>query len=83
MNTLAYTPFIDALPLHDVWYLLIVPMTIFLAVGYKGVRCKDLSRFPREAVIFSVQVLGGMALLAVAFMVLINILVPMLAPMPS
>ena len=35
MITLAYTPFIDALPLHDGWYLLIVPMTIFLAIGYK------------------------------------------------
>ncbi len=79
--TLALTPFIDALPLHDVWYLLIVPMTVFLAIGYKGVRCRNLARYPREVVVFIIQVLGSMALLAIAFTVLINYIVPMLAPM--
>ena len=83
MNTLAYTPFIDALPLHDVWYLLIVPMTIFLAIGYKGVRTTHLNRYPREVVIFIVQILGVMAVLAISFMILVNVLIPMLAPMPS
>lgn len=83
MNTLAYTPFIDALPLHDVWYLLIVPMTIFLAIGYKGIRCTHLNRYPREVIIFIVQILGAMALLAISFIVLVNFLIPMLAPMPS
>lgn len=83
MTTLAYTPFIDALPLHDVWYLLIVPMTIFLAIGYKGVRCTHLSRYPREVVIFIVQILGVMALLAIFFILLVNFLIPVLAPMPS
>ncbi|MHA7814640.1 MAG: hypothetical protein ACX94C_14750 [Phycisphaerales bacterium] len=83
MNTLAYTPFIDALPLHDGWYLLIIPMTIFLAIGYKGVRCTHLSRYPREVAIFIAQILGVIILLAVGFLVLINFLIPMLAPMPA
>ncbi len=83
MITLAYTPFIDALPLHDGWYLLIVPMTIFLAIGYKGVRCTHLHRYPRELAIFIVQILGVIALLAIAFLILINYLVPLLAPMPT
>lgn len=83
MTTLAYVPFIDALPLHDVWYLLIVPMAIFLAIGYKGVRCRDLSRYPREVVVFVIQILGAMALLAIGFTVFINYIIPMLAPMPS
>ncbi|MBO6739082.1 MAG: hypothetical protein JJ916_04395 [Phycisphaerales bacterium] len=83
MITLAYTPFIDALPLHDGWYLLIVPMTIFLAIGYKGVRCTHLNRYPRELAIFIVQILGVIALLAIAFLILINYLVPLLAPMPT
>lgn len=83
MIPLAYTPFVDALPLHDGWYLLIVPMTIFLAIGYKGVRCGDLRRYPREVVVFVVQILGVMALLAIGFTVFVNILIPMLAPMSS
>jgi hypothetical protein len=83
MMTLAYTPFIDALPLHDAWYLLIIPMTIFLAIGYKAVRCNDLSRLPREVFVFSVQILGAMALLAAGFTLFVNVIVPMLAPMPT
>ncbi|MFG0247104.1 MAG: hypothetical protein ACF8MF_13735 [Phycisphaerales bacterium JB052] len=83
MITLAYTPFIDALPLHDAWYLLIVPMTIFLAIGYKAVRCTNLKHYPKEVVFFVVQILGVMALLAIGFTIFVNVLIPMIAPMSS
>jgi uncharacterized membrane protein YqgA involved in biofilm formation len=83
MIQLAYTPFIDALEIHDYWYLLIIPMTIFLAIGYKSVRCSDLSQFFKEVVIFTIQILGGLLVLAFAFMIVITMLLPMLAPMPS
>jgi len=81
--TLAYTPFIDALPLHDAWYLLIVPMTIFLAIGYKAVRCSNMKHYPKEVVFFVVQILGVMALLAIGFTIFVNGLVPLIAPMSS
>ncbi len=81
--TLAYTPFVDALPLHDAWYLLIVPMTIFLAIGYKAVRCYHLKHYVREVFVFVVQILGAMALLAIGFTIFVNVLVPLLAPLPS
>ncbi len=83
MMTLAYTPFIDALAIHDYWYLLIIPMSIFLAIGYKSIRCSDMSRFGREVVIFTIQILGGLLLLAIAFTVVIVVLLPLLAPMPG
>ncbi|HCT44145.1 MAG: hypothetical protein CMJ35_03440 [Phycisphaerae bacterium] len=83
MITLAYTPFIDALPLHEAWFLLIVPMTIFLAIGYKAVRCSNMKHYPKEVVIFIVQILGVMALLAIGFTIFVNVLVPMIAPMSS
>jgi len=83
MVMLAYTPLVDALPLHDIWYLLVVPMAIFLAIGYKAVRCHDLSKYPREVFIFAVQVLGGLAALAIAFTIIITVLVPLLSPMPG
>ena len=83
MNTLAYTPFIDALPLHDIWYLLIVPMSFFLALGYKAVRVPDLRQVPKATIVFTIQILGGIGVLAVVLTVLINYIIPMLAPMPS
>lgn len=83
MITLAYTPFIDALPLHEAWFLLIVPMTIFLAIGYKAVRCSNMKHYPKEVVVFIVQILGVMALLAIGFTIFVNVLVPMIAPMSS
>ena len=81
--TLAYTPFIDAVSIHEYWYLLIVPMSIFLAIGYKSVRCSNLKNFPREVVVFTVLVLGGLMLLAIAFTIVIAVLLPMLAPIPG
>lgn len=77
------TVFIDPVQAHDAWYLMIVPMVIFVAIGYKAVRCPDMDNYWREVLVFIIQVLGGLALLAMAFMVTINYLVPMLAPMPA
>jgi len=80
---LAYTPFVDALSIHEYWYLLIVPMSIFLAIGYKSVRCSDMTEFFREVIIFTIQVLGGLLLLAAVSTFVIVVILPMLAPMPG
>lgn len=77
------TAFIDAVPVHDTWYLLIVPMVIFIAIGYKAIRCGNMDNYWRQVLIFIIQVLGGMVLLTIAFMITINVLVPLLAPMPG
>lgn len=81
--TLAYTPFIDALSIHDQWYLLIIPMVLFVAIGYKAVRVSDMKGYWRNVFVFVVQVLGVMAVLAIAFTLIVTVLVPMLAPMPG
>lgn len=74
------TIFIDPVQAHDAWYLMIVPMVIFIAVGYKAVRTRNMANYWREVLVFIIQVLGGMALLTLAFMILVNFLVPALAP---
>ena len=81
--TLAYRPFIDAMSIHDQWYLLIIPMVIFVAIGYKAVRVGEMKGYWKNVFAFTVQVLGVMAVLAIAFTIVITILVPMLAPMPG
>jgi len=83
VTTLGYTPFIDALGMHDLWYLLIVPMVLFIAIGYKAVRVGSPREYPKEVVMFTVQVLVAMALLAGLFTLVITVLIPMLAPMPA
>jgi hypothetical protein len=80
---LAYTPFVDALALHDEWYLLIIPMVVFIGIGYKAVRVPDMKDYFREVVMFVIQVLGGMAILAAIFTLVITVLIPLLAPMPG
>jgi NAD/NADP transhydrogenase beta subunit len=75
------TIFIDPIQAHDAWFLMIVPMVIFIAIGYKAVRVKHMEDYWREVLVFMLQVLGGMAALTVAFMVVVNVLVPWLAPM--
>lgn len=75
------TLFIDPLAAHDAWYLMIVPMVIFIAIGYKAVRINRMEHYWREVLMFTLQVLVGMGALAVAFMVVVNVLVPWLAPM--
>ena len=67
----------------EAWYLLIVPMVFFVAVGYKAVRVTDMKGYWRNVFAFVVQVLGVMAVLAVGFTIVITVLVPMLAPMPG
>ncbi len=81
--TLAYTPFIDPLELHDQWYLLIIPIAIFIAIGYKAVRCTDMKNYAREVFIFTMQILLGLGALAVLSTIVITVLIPMLAPVPS
>ena len=80
--TLAYTPFIDALAIHDYWYLLIVPMAFFLALGYKAVRCPDMKKYPQAVISFTLQILFGLLFMAIAFTLIIGYLLPLLAPMP-
>ncbi|MEQ9205919.1 MAG: hypothetical protein RLN78_00980 [Phycisphaerales bacterium] len=81
--TLSYTPFVDALSIHEQWYLLIVPIVVFVAIGYKAVRVGEMKGYWRNVFAFVVQVLGVMAVLAIAFTIVITVLVPMLAPMPG
>lgn len=83
LPTLGYTPFVDAMSIHEFWYLLIIPMAIFLAIGYKAIRCSSMKKYPREVVVFTIQILGGLLLMAIAFTLVVTVLIPMIAPMPG
>lgn len=81
--TLAFRPFLDPLPLDTLWYILLVPMSFFLAVGYKSVRTFDMTKFWPQVFMFTLQLVVGLAGLGAGFFILVRILLPALAPMPS
>lgn len=65
----AYTLFFDPLPIWVkpwCWPLLLLPLCLAVAVVYKCVRCREMSRVPREAMGLFITIVLGMALTAAA-----------------
>lgn len=70
---LAYTPFLQPLPVWDYWMWLLLPLTVGVAVVYKCTKCASMSRVPREAAQISALILLGMALAAVVLAVVVRL----------
>ncbi len=83
MNPLAYTPFIDPIDLHDWWFLLLIPMAFFVACAYKAVRVPSMRKFWPQVISFTIQIVGGIALLGLAAYLVLGYAIPSLAPMPG
>lgn len=93
MIALAYTPFIDPLPAHGLWFILMIPIALGVAMAWKAVRIPDLppprpgapARFPvrgfvLQTLFMSVQIVLGMIALGAASFLLVQYLVPALVP---
>jgi hypothetical protein len=66
--------FIQPLPLHDVWYLLLLPLTIGVSIVYKSIRCRTMREVPREAAAITIWILLGMAAAALVLALLVKTL---------
>jgi len=62
---LAYTPFIDPLPLHDWWLALLGPLVVVIAMVYKTLKLPSLERLWFEVARLSVLIIAAMAAAAV------------------
>jgi hypothetical protein len=80
MITLAYRPFLDPIELHRLWFLLLIPLTVGIAVAYKAVRVPDHKVFPRQVLVMSVQIVLGMMALGLGAYLLVNVVLPLVAP---
>jgi len=78
MSFLAYTPFIDPLDLHGVWFLLLIPLGVLTAASYKSVRVPDMRVFWRQTLFFSLQIIGAIAGLYVASWVFLDFILPVI-----
>ncbi len=76
-STLAWTPFLDPLPAHSWWLLLIVPLVFGVSFAYKAVRVPELADLPRATAVMFAQVLGGIILVAIGMYLVIEWLMPM------
>lgn len=66
---LAFTPFIDPLPIWSpdwLWAVLLIPLCAAVSVVYKAIKCGSISRVPREALVLFITIIMGMVLAAAA-----------------
>ena len=74
-----FRPFIDPLEMHGSWWLLLPPLALGIAMVYKAVKLKDLSRYWFQVVVMTLQIIAGMLLLGVASYLLVELFVPLVA----
>lgn len=66
-DTGPWRPFLDPINAHSFWYLLLIPISFFIAVAYKAVRVRTLKGFWTVVAVMTIQIILGMIALAVAF----------------
>ena len=81
--TLAWTPFIDPIDANGVWYLLLIPIALGVALAFKAVRVGEMRKYPRHVAMMTTQIVFGIVMLAIASFVVIDWVLPILTPMPA
>ena len=82
MMTLAYRPFLDPLSLHKQWFLLLIPTAFFVSLAYKAVRVHNLRTLPKVVLTMTIQVVLGMVALWILVYLVVEKLLPIIAPKP-
>lgn len=77
---LAYRPFIDPLDLHRHWFVLLLPMALFLSIAYKATRLEDLRELPKAVMVMTIQICLWMAALGLAAYLFVQHVAPIIAP---
>ena len=71
---LAYTPFLDPLDLHALWWLTMAPLALGISIVYKAIRVGDLRHYWRGVLVMTLQVLLGMVALAAGTFVVVELI---------
>ncbi|MEY3021807.1 MAG: hypothetical protein RIS86_1005 [Planctomycetota bacterium] len=76
---LAWTPFLQPAPgVQHWWWLLVLPMALGVALSYKAIRTKELSRLPRDVAAMTLQIVAAVVGIAVGLHLLVIVLLPYL-----
>ena len=72
---LAYAPFVNPLPLWDVWALLLVPLCAAVSVVYKCIKCQHVRQVPREATVITLWIIAAMIGVAAGVLIVYRLFV--------
>ncbi|MGD9693163.1 MAG: hypothetical protein AB7G17_10270 [Phycisphaerales bacterium] len=77
---LAYRPFLDPLPVHELWWTLLLPLAFFISFSYKAVRLPDHdlapARFLRHVAVMTAQIVLAMVALGAGIYLFTEVLLP-------
>jgi len=74
---LAWRPFLDPLPMHGLWWTLIFPLALGVAVAYKAVSVPNMDRYWPQVARMTAQIILGMFALAAALYIFVELIVPL------
>lgn len=80
---LAWTPFLEPLNAHRVWFLLLLPLAFLVALAYKAVRVPDMRGYWRQVILMTIQIVAGMVFLGLGFYLFTQWVLPWILPMPG
>lgn len=77
---LAWIPFLQPMnAVQSVWYFLLIPMAFGIAVIYRSLREESYLTFWRSVVIMTVQIVVGIAAIAIALGAFVQFVIPLLS----
>ena len=76
---LAWTPFLQPAPgVASWWWLLVLPLSLFVSMAWKAVRQQDLAAYWPAVARMSAQIVVGMIGLFVALAIVVRVIVPII-----
>ena len=77
---LAWIPFVQPLnAVQSIWYLLLIPMALGIAVIYRALREESYATYWRSVVIMTGQIVFGIASIAIALGIFVQFVIPLIS----
>ncbi|MEO1128715.1 MAG: hypothetical protein AAFX05_03290 [Planctomycetota bacterium] len=74
-----FRPFLEPLPLHEWWWITLIPMALLTSIAYKAVRMPQPkgARYVRSVGIMAAQIVIAMVVISLLLYVLVERIVPL------
>jgi len=69
----SYRPFVTSLPMWDWWIVTLIPLCLGVAIVYKAIKCNSMRQVPKQALMITLWIIGGMGAAAVLLAVIVKI----------
>ncbi len=74
LTTLAWRPFLEPLPVDDIWMLLIIPLAFVISLVYRTLKMPDLKDLPQQAVRLTGMILLFMVAAAIVLYIIVALM---------